>query len=93
MLRRYRYINDALTSSGAMAGEPPHVYRKAHEQASEGRKSATRELVENADLWRTFDRLAQRHDIELVWVRGHNGNQLNEAADRLAREAAMAQAA
>src|SRR5262249_41139318 len=53
-----------------------------------GWKTAQKKPVANADLWKRLDRLAAKHSIEWVWVRGHNGNEFNDRADRLAREAA-----
>lgn len=45
------------------------------------------EPVLNRDLWEELDALAQRHEIQWVWVRGHAGNELNEACDCLATKA------
>jgi ribonuclease HI len=44
----------------------------------------------NHDLWRTLDKLAQMHDVEWRWVRGHAGHVENERADKLATAAARA---
>lgn len=49
-----------------------------------GWKTAAREPVKNADLWRRLDDLARGHEIEWKWVRGHSGHAGNERADRLA---------
>lgn len=47
--------------------------------------------VKNVELVRRVADLLDAHpNFRLVWVRGHNGHPLNEAADRLAREAAQA---
>ncbi len=43
--------------------------------------------VPNADLWRVLDHLDAVHRVEWRWIPGHAGNELNELADRLAREA------
>jgi ribonuclease HI len=40
--------------------------------------------VKNEDLWKLLDELAQQHDIEWYWVRGHSGHSDNERADQLA---------
>lgn len=40
--------------------------------------------VKNADLWQELDQIAQIHCIKWEWVRGHNGNIMNERADQLA---------
>ena len=38
----------------------------------------------NHDLWERLDALSGSHNVEWRWVRGHNGDRWNEAADRLA---------
>jgi ribonuclease HI len=40
--------------------------------------------VKNEDLWRRLAELAEAHDVDWIWVRGHSGHDGNEAADRLA---------
>lgn len=42
----------------------------------------------NEDLWRRFLRVYHRHQVRLVWVKGHNNNPENERCDRLATSAA-----
>lgn len=49
-----------------------------------GWRTADRKPVKNVDLWQKLDELADNHDIEWVWVRGHDGNPGNERADELA---------
>lgn len=49
-----------------------------------GWRTASRQPVKNADLWRELDALNERHDVSWHWVRGHAGNPQNERADRLA---------
>lgn len=50
------------------------------------------ESKSNADLWKRFIKAYEKHGgvhggmVEFVWVRGHNGNQLNELADKLANK-------
>lgn len=43
---------------------------------------------ENLDLWAPLDQESARHRVRWEWVRGHNGDPLNERADELARSAA-----
>ena len=43
--------------------------------------------VANMDLWRRLLDAAKPHEIEWKWVRGHNGDIMNERADRLATSA------
>jgi ribonuclease HI len=52
-----------------------------------GWKTASGGAVKNRDLWQELEAAAERHDIDWVWVRGHNGDVRNEQADGLAREA------
>ncbi len=42
----------------------------------------------NADLWRRLDELVRKFRVKFHWVRGHSGDPLNEACDRMAKEAA-----
>ncbi|WP_127477417.1 ribonuclease HI [Sulfurivermis fontis] len=52
-----------------------------------GWKTADKKPVKNADLWQRLDAACQRHQVEWVWVRGHNGHPENELADQLANHA------
>jgi ribonuclease HI len=52
-----------------------------------GWKTADRQPVKNADLWKTLDALRAGHTIEWLWVRGHAGHTENERVDALARRA------
>lgn len=58
-----------------------------------GWKTAARDPVKNADLWKRLDALAAGHQIEWVWVRGHAGHDGNERADALANKGVAALAA
>jgi len=49
-----------------------------------GWKTAARKPVKNKDLWQALDKATARHDIDWRWVKGHDGNAGNEAADELA---------
>ncbi len=46
---------------------------------------------ENLELWKKLDRIAGRHHVEWVWVRGHHGHPRNEYANHLATKAAKDQ--
>ena len=55
-------------------------------------RGASGDPVKNMDLWQRILEAAKPHQIEWKWVRSHNGNVMNERADRLAtaaREAAI----
>ncbi|HKD89822.1 MAG TPA: ribonuclease HI [Streptosporangiaceae bacterium] len=49
-----------------------------------GWKTASKQPVKNADLWRRLDNAAAKHDVQWLWVKGHAGNPGNERADALA---------
>jgi len=51
-----------------------------------GWKTADRKPVKNEDLWRRLDEARARHEVDWRWVKGHNGHELNERADALARQ-------
>jgi len=55
-----------------------------HDWKKRGWKTADRKPVKNEDLWRRLDELAQAHDVEWIWVKGHAGHDGNERADELA---------
>ncbi len=52
-----------------------------------GWKTANKKPVKNADLWRELDKAVKRHNINWHWVKGHDGNEMNELADKLANKA------
>lgn len=52
-----------------------------------GWRTASKSPVKNLDLWQRLDELAQGHEIEWLWVRGHAGHEGNERADALANRA------
>ncbi|MEY4238113.1 MAG: ribonuclease [Pseudomonadota bacterium] len=56
-----------------------------------GWKNSQKKPVLNADLWQELLESRQRHRIDWIWVKGHDGHPENERADRLASDAALAQ--
>lgn len=55
---------------------------------AKGWRTAQRKPVLNRDLWEALDELAAARDVTWEWVRGHNGDPLNEEVDQLANSAA-----
>ena len=55
-----------------------------------GWKTAARQPVKNADLWRALIAAAAPHRVRWVWVKGHDGHVENERVDKLACAAAEA---
>lgn len=44
--------------------------------------------IENLELWQKLEQVAQAHDMDWTWVRGHDDHPKNEYADFLATRAA-----
>ena len=61
-----------------------------HDWKKRGWRTADKKPVKNVDLWKKLDELVGKHDIEWIWVRGHDGNPGNERADELANRGAEA---
>ena len=45
------------------------------------------EKKKNIDLWRRFLQIYRKHNVSFHWVKGHDGNELNERCDQLAVKA------
>jgi len=50
-------------------------------------RTADNKMVKNIELWQRLDEARQRHCIAWHWVKGHAGDNNNERADELARQA------
>jgi ribonuclease HI len=57
-----------------------------HSWKRRGWQTADKKPVKNEDLWRRLDAVAQGHDVEWHWVKGHAGHPENERADALANK-------
>lgn len=53
-----------------------------------GWRTSDRKPVKNRDQWETLDRLSEGREVNWQWVRAHTGHEMNEAADRLSKDAA-----
>ncbi|MBQ7293399.1 MAG: ribonuclease HI [Clostridia bacterium] len=51
---------------------------------SKGWKNADNSPALNPDLWERLLALLEKHTVDFVWVRGHNGHAYNERCDTLA---------
>lgn len=49
-----------------------------------GWRKADKSVVLNDNLWKALDELLCTHDVEFIWVRGHDGHVYNERCDELA---------
>ncbi len=52
-----------------------------------GWKLRNKNPVKNVDLWMELDQLSGCHQVTWKWVKGHSGNEWNDRADELARNA------
>ncbi len=53
-----------------------------------GWKRGKNEPVKNVDLWKRLLEAMKPHQVEFIWVKGHNGHEMNERCDILATTAA-----
>ena len=53
-----------------------------------GWKTSQKKPVKNIDLWKRLLAAKKDHDVRFIWVKGHNGHELNERCDELATSAA-----
>lgn len=51
-----------------------------------GWQRTNKEPVKNEDLWQRLDKVTQKHQVEWLWIKGHNGHPENEMADQLANQ-------
>jgi ribonuclease HI len=56
-----------------------------HGWKKNGWKTSDKKPVKNVELWQRLEAATHRHKIEWRWVKGHNGDPMNERADALAR--------
>ncbi len=54
-----------------------------------GWRAADKKPVKNVDLWQELEIETAKHQLDWIWVKGHNGNHFNEIADQLARKATI----
>jgi ribonuclease HI len=52
-----------------------------------GWRTADKKPVKNIDLWQRLDAALARHHVRWHWLKGHDGHEMNERADQLARSA------
>lgn len=51
-----------------------------------GWKTADKKPVKNLELWQRLLKAMENHEVNYIWVKGHNGHEYNERCDRLAVE-------
>lgn len=70
-----KYLVDAFTQ-GWVYGWRDHGWRRGKDE------------LKNPDLWARLYDLTERHKVNFIWVKGHDGHEYNERCDRLATAAA-----
>jgi ribonuclease HI len=81
---------DALTqpSRVTLIGDSQYVLKGLTEWMVGWKKrnwrTSAKKPVLNVDLWKQLDELAQKHTVDIEWVRGHTGHPENERCDQLA---------
>ena len=53
-----------------------------------GWKRGKNEPVKNTDLWKRLLKAKEPHKVTFIWVKGHDGHEMNELCDFLATTAA-----
>ena len=71
-----RYVVDGITEGWA------------ERWRANGWRRSKRSKAQNTDLWARLLDVISRHEVKVVWIRGHAGHPENERCDRLASEAA-----
>ncbi len=51
-------------------------------------KNSTNKPVKNIDLWQRLLKAKEPHQVNFIWVKGHDGHPENERCDKLATSAA-----
>jgi len=71
-----KYIVDAMKQGWARRWRRNNWHRNKNEKAM------------NPDLWQQLLDLTDRHQVEYIWIKGHDGHPENERCDQLAVAAA-----
>jgi ribonuclease HI len=68
--------------------EPCQVILRTDSQYVVETMNGTFKRKSNLELWDRLDKAAAQHEVSYQWIRGHNGNPEQEAADKIARSTA-----
>lgn len=67
-----KYVCDAINKSWV------YSWRK------NGWRKSDKKPALNVDLWEELLSLLEKHEVQFIWVKGHNGHKYNEICDTLA---------
>jgi len=73
-----KYVVDSVNNGSVIKWRDNNWFRTPNHKAK------------NADLWDRFLAAYEKHEVQLIWVRGHTGIMDNERCDQLAVDAARA---
>ena len=68
-----KYVSDGISKGWARSWQ------------KNGWKKADKKPALNSDLWQSLLELCDRHEVKIVWVKGHAGHPENERCDTLAK--------
>ena len=72
-----KYVSDAITKGWAESWQ------------QNGWRKADKKPALNVDLWEKLLLLIKKHEVEIIWVKGHEGHPENERCDKLAVNASQ----
>ena len=72
-----KYVADAITKGWAESWQ------------QNGWRMADKKPALNVDLWEKLLLLIKKHEVEIIWVKGHEGHPENERCDKLAVNASQ----
>lgn len=72
-----KYVADAITKGWAESWQ------------KNGWRKADKKPALNVDLWEKLLLLIKNHEVEIIWVKGHEGHPENERCDKLAVNASQ----
>ncbi len=72
-----KYVADAITKGWAESWQ------------QNGWRKADKKPALNVDLWEKLLLLIKKHEVEIIWVKGHEGHPENERCDKLAVNASQ----
>ena len=67
-----KYVCDAVNKGWVFSWE------------ANGWRKADKKPALNVDLWEELLALLEEHEVEFIWVKGHDGHKYNERCDKLA---------
>lgn len=67
-----KYVCDAINKNWVYSWE------------KNGWRKSDKKPALNIDLWKELLSLLEKHEVEFIWVKGHNGHKYNEICDALA---------